>query len=88
VPSDLPLIVSYCQATVMARRVVRDPRYAATWERFVRVQGMLATRLRLAPQARSDPKTILRQIPNRGPVPWEWNPATGQRGSRDDAQSR
>jgi hypothetical protein len=28
------------------------------WEKAVKVQAMLATRLRLAPQARLDPKTV------------------------------
>jgi hypothetical protein len=31
------------------------------WEKAVKVQAMLATRLRLAPQARLDPKTVGRQ---------------------------
>jgi hypothetical protein len=56
----------------MVRRVVRDPAKVAVWEKAVRVQAMLATRLRLSPQARTDPKTIGRHMPQRtGPPPWE-----------------
>jgi len=44
----------------------------ALWEKATRMQATLATRLRLSPQARTDPKTIGRQMPQRiGPPPWE-----------------
>jgi hypothetical protein len=72
VKSDLPLLVSFVQATLLARGTARDPEKVATWERAVRVQATLATRLRLAPQARTDPKTVARQAPQRlTPAPWE-----------------
>jgi hypothetical protein len=72
VESDLPLLVSFVQSTLMVRRAVRDPAKVAVWEKAVRVQAMLATRLRLSPQARTDPKTIGRHMPQRtGPPPWE-----------------
>ena len=37
---------------------------------------MLATKLRLSPQTRLDPKTLARQYDNfnpNGPTPWEWD---------------
>jgi hypothetical protein len=70
------LLVSYVQATLLSRQaikdVAKDAAAMALWEKAVRVQAMLATRLRLSPQARTDPKTIGRQMPQRtGPPPWE-----------------
>jgi hypothetical protein len=71
-PSDLPLLTSYIQATLLARGTVRDPDRVADWERAVRVQAALATRLRLSPQSRTDPKTIGRQQQRpQGLLPWE-----------------
>jgi len=62
VQSDLPLITSFVQATLLARTGPgRTEGTVGAWERSVRVQAMLATRLRLAPQARSDPKKVARQ---------------------------
>src|SRR5262249_48864503 len=59
--ADVPLIASLAQATVIARRAVRKPGDLAAWERAVRIQCMLSTRLRLTPQARTHPATIGRQ---------------------------
>jgi hypothetical protein len=71
-PSDLPLLTSYIQATLLARGTARDPDKVATWEKAVRVQAALATRLRLSPQSRTDPKTIGRHQQRRqGLLPWE-----------------
>jgi hypothetical protein len=73
IESDLPLIVSYIQAILISRSSARDPDKVATWEKAVRVQTSLATRLRLAPSARTDPKTLARQQRQQyhGPRPWE-----------------
>jgi hypothetical protein len=57
--SDLPLLTSFVQATLEARKGPRgDIEY---WEKAVRIQAMLATRLRLAPQARTNPRTVARR---------------------------
>jgi phage terminase small subunit len=60
-PSDVYLLAAYCDAVVISRRAAaalrEDQGAAAVWERSVRVLATLATRLRLAPQARNDPKT-------------------------------
>lgn len=61
--SDTPLLVSYIQATLLARSAAYDAEKVATWVQAVKVQAMLATRLRLAPQARTDPKSLARQQP-------------------------
>jgi hypothetical protein len=75
VGSDLPLLVSYVQATLLSRQAIKDVAKEAAalalWEKAVRVQAMLATRLRLSPQARTDPKTIGRLPQRTGPPPWE-----------------
>jgi hypothetical protein len=77
VESDLPLLVSFIQSTLLSRRaaskLTKDPGMVRTWETATRMQATLATRLRLAPQARTDPKTIARQQqhPYHGPKPWD-----------------
>jgi hypothetical protein len=72
VESDLPLLASYVQATILAQQAVRDPDQIAVWEKAVRVQAVLATKLRLTVQARADPKTLARRVPqSRKPAPWE-----------------
>jgi hypothetical protein len=73
VESDLPLLTSFVQATVLAQMTANDPTKIETWALTVRLQAMLATRLRLAPQARTDPKTIARSAIVQRPAiaPWE-----------------
>jgi hypothetical protein len=60
--SDVPLLASYVQATLLARGAVKeaaqDPRSLAVWEKATRMQATLATRLRLSPQSRVDPKVV------------------------------
>jgi hypothetical protein len=72
VPTDSGLLASLAQATVMARGAARDPANSAAWERAVKVQAMLSTKLRLTPQARTDPKTVGRRQDRWFPAPWEW----------------
>ena len=72
--SDVPLLVSYVEASLMARSLAKIPAKISIWERAVRVQAMLATKLRLSPQTRLDPKTLARQYDSLdpdGPEPWE-----------------
>jgi hypothetical protein len=75
VPSDMPLIVSYVQATLVSRRAAslleEDASYITIWEKATRMQATLATRLRLAPQARSDPKTISRRAAGYAPSAYD-----------------
>jgi hypothetical protein len=70
-PTDLPLLVSYIQASLLARSTAHSPSKVATWEKAVRVQAALASRLRLSPQSRTDPKTIGRQQARPFKPPWE-----------------
>ena len=68
--------MSYVQACLMARSAAKTPTKVAIFERVVRLQAMLATKLRLSPQTRLDPKTLARQYDNfnpNGPTPWEWD---------------
>jgi len=72
--SDTPLLVSYVQATLMARSVAKPPTKLAEFERVVRLQAMLATKLRLSPQTRLNPETLARAHNNFAPnavAPWE-----------------
>ena len=70
--SDLPLLVSFVQSTAISRAAAHDPDKIALWERATRMQATLATRLRLSPQSRIDPKTLGRQqlLPGLR-KPWE-----------------
>ena len=56
------MLVSYVQATLLSRVTARDPKMIAVWEKATRMQATLATRLRLAPQSRTDPKTLARGL--------------------------
>jgi hypothetical protein len=69
--SDLPLLISYIQATLISRGAAHDPDRIALWKKATRMQATLATRLRLSPQSRVDPKTLGRQQPHPGPRPWD-----------------
>jgi|SRR5882757_6983242 len=77
VESDLPLLVSYIQSTLLSRwaaaKLTSDPGIVAIWEKATRMQATLATRLRLAPQARTDPLTIARRqaATQSGTNPWD-----------------
>ncbi len=77
VPSDLPILISFVQATLLSRQAIKnaakEAAALATWEKATRMQATLATRLRLAPQSRFDAKTNARQQPRLGPWPWEDN---------------
>jgi len=63
VKTDLPLLITYIQAVLLVKKLAPktkspDAAAVASWERAVRTMAMLSTRLRLAPQARLDPKTV------------------------------
>jgi hypothetical protein len=76
--SDEPLIISYVQATLLARRSIKragkDRAALATWERSTKIAGTLATKLRLCPQSRIDAQSVGRgrpSLPVGEPRPWE-----------------
>ena len=66
--TDAPLLVALVQATLMSRSLARDatkardPAKIASWEKATRTMASLATKLRLSPQSRTDPKTVGRDI--------------------------
>ncbi len=74
VVSDTVLLETFVRATLLARHAIKgaakDAAALSVWEKAARIQAMLATRLRLAPQSRADPKSITRRVPT-GPKPWE-----------------
>jgi len=80
--SDLPLLVRYVEAVVLAEQAAQELRCGAVvdgrpspWiiiqEKAVRAMVSLSMRLRLSPQSRIDAKTIGRQQLRQGPAPWE-----------------
>jgi hypothetical protein len=75
-PTDQPLLASYCQAVVISREAAKyamtDQSSLLAWEKATRVQAQLAGRLRLSPSSRYDPKTAARMPPTpRRPRLWE-----------------
>ena len=78
VASDLPTVVAYIQAILTARRSMRgltgrklNPMIIQLWDRAVKQQAMLATKLRLAPQSRVDPKVLGRRAANHRPSAYD-----------------
>jgi hypothetical protein len=73
--SDLPLLAAYAQSILLSREAAKEagsaPSAMALWEKAVKVMATLATRLRLSPQSRADPKTVARHMPSHLPRPWE-----------------
>jgi hypothetical protein len=90
VKSDMPLLISYVQSTLLSRSAIKkaatDKAALAVWDRATKMQATLATRLRLAPQSRIDPKTVGRNAPKPWlRRPWEDPPWVGdeRRGLED-----
>lgn len=78
VRSDLPTVVAYVQAILTARSSLRaltgkklNPMLIQLWDRAVKQQAMLATKLRLAPQSRVDPKVLGRKTAAHRPSAYE-----------------
>jgi hypothetical protein len=76
--SDEPLLISYVQATLLARKSIKlagkDRDALMTWERATKLQGMLATKLRLAPQSRIGAQCVARgrsSLPIAKARPWD-----------------
>jgi len=67
VETDVPLLVSYVQATLTSRRAAKaiaisaDRETVNVWDRATRLQAALAVKLRLAPQSRLDAKVTGRR---------------------------
>jgi hypothetical protein len=78
--SDAPLLASLAEAIVLVRlaatKLEKDPKWLPVWERAVRSQGMLSTKLRLTPQSRgsgrADPGRALTYSDKvRRGLPWD-----------------
>jgi hypothetical protein len=71
-PTDRPLLASYCQAVAISREAAKsamtDKSSLLAWEKAARVQAALATKLRLSPSSRYDPKTAARMPPPIKPL--------------------
>lgn len=65
-PSDTQMLASPVQAITLVRKTARDARRIEAWDRAVRAQAMLSTKLRLTPQARTMPRTAARR--QQGPL--------------------
>ena len=76
VESDQPLLTAYVIAICLSRRaaakLAEDPSLATVWERSTRMLATLATRLRLAPQARVSPKTLARRAAAHRPSAYDF----------------
>ena len=68
--ADAPLLASLAQAIILSRRLARDPAKVAEWEKAVRTQAMLSTKLRMTPQSRTDSRAAGRQQQTPGSDPW------------------
>jgi hypothetical protein len=86
--SDIPLLTSFCTATVVSRSMANKPKQFSTFEKATRLQAALATKLRLNPQTRLDPKSVHRQTVGSGLVhsPWD-NPERFKFVGSDDDDS-
>jgi hypothetical protein len=74
VVSDLSLLCAFVQAAMVTRAGPGED--VKGWEAAVKILAMLSTRLRLAPQTRTDPKKLARQQAKQTDlrqhnVPWE-----------------
>lgn len=77
--SDLPVVSAYCRGIIFERRLgeaaTRDSDHVKLWMDAARTVISLATKLRLTPQSRYDPKAVGR-LASRTPgsdfkPPWE-----------------
>ena len=70
-PHDVPLLVRYVEASVKARRLSKDPSDQKAWEQAAKIQTTLATRLRITPHSRTDPKVVARKYRDHCPSAYE-----------------
>ena len=96
-PSDMSLLVRFCEADGLAERAAKELRanpvidgkpspWLAVQEKSVRALTALSIRLRLSPQSRIDARALGRQEPRLSVNPWEWDPHenTRKKGSKLD----
>lgn len=70
VASDAPLLLAYVQAVLLSRWTFQQIQEGGigvqVWQQAARTMATLATKLRLCPHSRTDPKTITRHLPRFG----------------------
>jgi hypothetical protein len=73
VPSDAHLLATFVQVTLTGREAIKGlPDTIGIWDRCVKTQAILATKLRLAPQSRLDQRAAgrsTREMPTK--TPWD-----------------
>lgn len=77
-PSDAPLLQAYVQAVLLSRwafSASANPedtdKVLPIWDKATKQMASLATKLRLCPHSRTDPKTLAREKQQNQPRPWE-----------------
>jgi hypothetical protein len=74
--SNVPLLVSYVQATTLAQQAIKkagkDAAALARWEKAVKVQATLATRLRLAHNKQVHGRNVRRVVTQKGAPSLTW----------------
>jgi len=70
--SDIPMLIAFVQSSLLSRKLARDPKKVADFEKATRTLALLSTRLRLNPHARADAKTIgrMQPPPDDSNMPW------------------
>ncbi len=71
VRSDVELLATFVACTLVVRQTAGNLETFNQWEKAARLQASLATRLRLTPSSRLDPKTVGRNVPSGHRFPWE-----------------
>jgi hypothetical protein len=78
--SDRSLLVAYVAAAALAQEAkataLSDRKAALTWEKATRAMATLASKLRLCPSTRSDPRTIARERPLNSHLRRPWDDLT------------
>jgi hypothetical protein len=69
-PADGALLAALVQSIILSRRLARDPAKVGEWEKAVRAQAMLSTKLRMTPQSRTDARAAGRKQQTPGSDPW------------------
>src|SRR5262245_24485098 len=74
IQTDAHLLASFVQCTIVAREAIKDlPDSVGIWDRAVKMQAVLATKLRLTPRSRIDQRAAGRTARDApAPIkPWD-----------------
>jgi hypothetical protein len=85
--ADMPVLISFVQVSIKARKLASKPDKVADWERLCRLQMALARSLRLTVQSRVDPKTLTRHKRDQlGDPPWLGGESRSFRGADQESE--